>query len=212
MSKLRTITYTFTALVAAILLIVSSVLLYNILTSNIHTVIPDVVYRSAQLNESQLIKLINKYKIKSIINLRGKQIRKSWYDLETSIARNMKIEYYNIAINAHGIPNKISLIKLINNIVRAKKPILIHCKEGADRTGLASAIAIILLGKEESIKNILNQMSWRYNVYATNTIGYEVFSNYMAWAKRKKLKINKNSLTEWISSKDEIKTRYGIFT
>ena len=48
--------------------------------------------------------------------------------------------------------------KLINIVKNAKKPILIHCKAGADRTGLVSALYLYSIGD----KNALKMLSLKY--------------------------------------------------
>jgi protein tyrosine/serine phosphatase len=48
--------------------------------------------------------------------------------------------------------------KLINIVKNAKKPILIHCKAGADRTGLVSALYLYSIGD----KNASKMLSFKY--------------------------------------------------
>ena len=52
---------------------------------NFHVVIEERIYRSAQLSENRLQKIIAKKKLKTIINLRGKNEEKKWYAIEKKI-------------------------------------------------------------------------------------------------------------------------------
>jgi len=116
------------------------------------------VYRSAQLTPWKLKKLIKKYKIKTIINLRGNN-QNYLYKKEEEICKSFGIDYYKINLSSrYPHTNKIKDLKKLIEILRtAKKPILFHCKAGADRTGFVSVLWHILNGKDkkEAIKKEL---------------------------------------------------------
>ncbi len=52
----------------------------------------------------------------------------------------------NIGFGSHELPQSNRLNQLVDALLTAPRPILLHCHRGADRTGMASAIALILNG------------------------------------------------------------------
>jgi len=108
------------------------------------------VYRSAQLTPWRLKKIIKKYNVKTIINLRGNN-KNYLYKREEEICKEMGVEYFTVALLSRS-PERIrkeELDKLVNILKTAKKPILFHCKAGADRTGFVAVLWHILNGRDK---------------------------------------------------------------
>jgi protein tyrosine/serine phosphatase len=149
------------------------------------------VYRSGQLNKYNLKYYVNKYDIKTILNLRGEST-KSYYLIEKEIAKQNNIDYitYEISNRTFLDFNKTSTI--INIIKNSKKPLLIHCAGGADRTSLASALYQYAV-KNESINKSKEQFSIKYghSVYFRPYVKAmdDSFDNYV---KKQKEKSEKN--------------------
>ena len=116
-------------------LTVTSKVLYNF-----HVVTDGVVYRSAQLNPHELEKVVTRFKIKSILNLRGPSAGSDWYDAEMRITRQLGVVHYDLNLSANRYVPVEELKKVVVLIDAAPKPILIHCNGGADRTGLICAV------------------------------------------------------------------------
>jgi protein tyrosine phosphatase (PTP) superfamily phosphohydrolase (DUF442 family) len=110
------------------------------LTGNIDTVVPGEVYRSAQLSGDRLDQLIHDKKLKAIVNLRGTNRGKDWYDAEAKAAADNHVLLLDIPLSATHVPNPALLGQLISTLDTAPKPFLIHCESGSDRTGLAVAL------------------------------------------------------------------------
>lgn len=128
---------------------------------NFHKVDEGQLYRSAQLTKNELSKVISDYKIKTVINLRGENEGQSWYDNEKMVVDKYGVEIINIGMSAKSLPHRENLLKLLEAFEDAPKPILIHCKAGADRTGEAVAIyAMEHMGK--SRKEASKYLSLKY--------------------------------------------------
>ena len=97
------------------------------------------VYRSGQLNKYNLEYYINQHDIKTILNLRGKS-SKEYYTNEKNIADMHNIDYINYKISNRKFLDFNKTSELVKIMKDAKKPLLIHCAGGADRTSLASAL------------------------------------------------------------------------
>jgi len=131
------------------------------LFDNFHSVQPGALYRSAQLKPSRLRKYIQKFGIKSVINLRGVNEKTKWWQAEKAILEKLNVHYYNIPFSASHFSSKENLHKLLYLYKYAPKPILIHCRDGADRSGEAAALWVLeQQGKRK--KDALKHLSIKY--------------------------------------------------
>ena len=124
---------------------------------NFHKV-DENLYRSAQPTKKQLEKLIDKYKIKTIINLRGKEHIKD-LKYEEEITKEKDIKLINIKLNSRGFPKKDDFFKLYEIFNSIKYPALIHCKSGSDRTGFVATLYLYLI-KNKPLKKALKQLKF----------------------------------------------------
>ena len=137
---------------STLILILLSVASYVYFTFTVHPVIQNTVYRSAQLSGNNLQKNINTYQFKSIINLRGKD-KEEWYQTESKISKKNNIKLYNVRLSAIKLPVSTEIDSLVHILQTAEKPILLHCKGGADRTGMASAL-VLSIEKDASLQEM----------------------------------------------------------
>lgn len=101
------------------------------------------VIRAAQPT-SRLPGWIRRYHLRSILNLRGGGPADWWYAAEVQAARDGGVSFYDCPISATRRPSRRDLLVLIDTLRSCPYPLLIHCKSGADRTGLASALYLML--------------------------------------------------------------------
>lgn len=131
---------------------------------NFHTVERNMCYRSKQLTAARLKKYSQKYNIKTIINLRGTKENKSWWTEEQEFAKNNNIKIIDIRLSADELPLKNDILNILNAFDSAQKPILIHCRRGADRTGMIAALWVLdKMGKNK--KYAKAQLSLWYGHY-----------------------------------------------
>ena len=115
-------------------------LLYTYDPLNFHIVKDGVMYRSAQPTWHDVRDIAEEYSIKSIINLRGASPGQVWYDEELAISQKLGLELVDIRMSAARLPHREDLLRLLDSFKILPRPILIHCKAGADRTGEAVAL------------------------------------------------------------------------
>lgn len=146
------------ALVAATVAL--AIYLVFVLTGNLHVVVPGVCYRSAQLSPMRIEDVSRQLHLRSIINLRGDNTGTYWYDAEIAECTRLGIAHLDFSISASKRLTPSRCAELIKNIENAPKPTLIHCKAGADRTGLAAALFLMSLG--DSLDQAARQLSLKY--------------------------------------------------
>lgn len=127
---------------------------------NVHPIEEGVAYRSAQLNGHQLRELASRVGIRAIVNLRGAKPGKSWYEEEVAVADELGIQHVDYGFSASSPLSIEQMTELQKLFERIPQPFLIHCKAGADRTGLASALYLAAKGRGES--DIRAALSIRY--------------------------------------------------
>lgn len=195
-------------LVIITLVTISLLLCTDLIAEHVHTVIPDTIYRSPRLNAINLTAHIQDKKIKSILNLEGMQMDNDWYRVELSTSRKFQIQHYDLALSPNKLPTQADLIKLINILQKSPKPLLIHCKRGIDRTGLAAAISLILSERHDSLKAAKKQISWHYHNFSPNTVGYQVLRNYITWLHQNHLHNNNMIFLTWANTAQPLKKKY----
>ena len=82
---------------------------------NVHVVDEGKLYRSARLEPDQLEQVIQRFGIKSILNVRGEALGKSWYENEISLSKNLHLSHFDYGLSA-GDPVTIYQIKEIVKI------------------------------------------------------------------------------------------------
>ncbi|MFN3442180.1 MAG: tyrosine-protein phosphatase, partial [Rhizobium rosettiformans] len=78
--------------------------------------------------------------IKTVINLRGENPGKDWYDDEIAATAAHGARHVDFGMSARKDLTAERTQELLSILKTAEQPILVHCMSGADRTGLASVI------------------------------------------------------------------------
>ena len=144
---------------------------YFFIYGNFHKVDKDV-YRSAQLFSFNMPYYLEKHQIKSILNLRGVSTKK-WYKDEISISKEHHITHYDYAIGDRKIASMKEMNTIINLIKNAPKPLLIHCKAGADRTSLAVALYKYNIKHENNAKEAISIIYGHFPWFGSKTIAMD---------------------------------------
>src|SRR5207248_3100494 len=105
---------------------------------NFRTVLPGEVYRCGQPSPGRLEWLIRRYGIRTVINLRGACPGVNWYRDQARVTAELDVSQEDIHLSATRLPSTTAIRRLVEVLQRSERPLLIHCQQGADRTGLAS--------------------------------------------------------------------------
>ncbi len=128
---------------------------------NVHEVIPGKLYRGAQPSARSLEMLINKHKIRTVLNVRGCCWPDNWYVAEAEACERLGVNLEDVCFSAVHLPSRHELRALIDVLDRAEPPIFVHCRHGSDRTGIAAMAAQLLLD-DQSMTSAQHQLSLRY--------------------------------------------------
>jgi protein tyrosine/serine phosphatase len=107
---------------------------------NLRVVVVREAYRSGQMNAGQLARTVEHYGIKSILNLRGENPTTSWHQAEIATAAKLNVIHYDRSLSSGQELSLEQMDDLVAVLRQAPKPVLIHCRGGADRSGLVSAL------------------------------------------------------------------------
>jgi hypothetical protein len=149
---------------------------------NKHTVIPGRVYRTAQLKPQQLEAFIVEKGIRTVVNLRGVCSNMPWYIDECRITHAANVNQEDITFSAKRYPAPGEIQRLIEVYDHTAYPLVLHCQRGADRTSLASTIAMLLL-TDATLDRARRQLWPRYgHVAVGRTAAMDgFFDYYQAW-------------------------------
>lgn len=98
--------------------------------------------------------------LKTVLNLRG-ATQQSFYLFEQEACARLGLTLIDLNLSARKAPPRSRLVKLLDIFDSAEAPMLIHCKSGADRTGLAAAIWRIVKAGETAAE-AEKELSLRY--------------------------------------------------
>src|SRR5262249_5725542 len=136
-----------------------------------HTVVPGRVYRSAQQSGPELEHTIARFGIRTVVNLRGNCDPLSWYLDECRATHNGNVSQEDIRFSAGHLPSPHEVRRLLEVLDRSQYPILLHCRRGADRTGVASAM-VLLLQTTQGLPQTRHELGPRYGHLAIGRPAY----------------------------------------
>ncbi len=152
--------------------------------NNRHEVLPGRVYRSNQPSPAALREFLASHGIKTVVNLRGHcpGDHTPWYKEEIRVTSELGVSHEDITFSANRLPAPSELRRLIDVLDKTEYPILFHCKQGADRTGL-TATMVLLLQTDATLDRARRQLWPRYGHvrFGRTAAMDDFFDRYEAW-------------------------------
>ncbi|WP_240911305.1 tyrosine-protein phosphatase [Paludisphaera soli] len=167
-------------------------------SQNLGVVAPGRAYRSAQPT-SGLGELIRDHGLAAILNLRGGNPEDAWYVHEVRTAREAGVDFYDLPLSAVRRPTRRELLLLIDVITKTPEPLLIHCRAGADRTGLATVVYnLMILGQppEAAIEGF-TLYHGHVPLFGPQRL-HEPINEYAAWLKSAGLAHTPERFRSWV--------------
>lgn len=169
---------------------------------NWHAIVPGEIYRSAHLSSDEILAVAQRFGIKTIFNLRDQCPWEPWYRDETYAVQKAGLTRYDFSFSAYVPPAPSQLKKLWQALETAPRPLMIHCRRGADRTGLASTIAALYqadahLTVDQAEAAQLSLMKGHAGVGRVEVMG-DVVDLYKSWLAERHLTHSRANLKQWI--------------
>lgn len=134
-------------------------------TGNFATVVAGEVYRSNQPTPERLVAYARDHGIRTVLNLRGADPGADWYEAERKAAADLGLTLIDFSLSANRELTRDQADTLLALLRDAPKPLLIHCRSGADRTGLASVVyQAMVAGVDEDASE--RQLSIRFGHFS----------------------------------------------
>ena len=168
-----------------------------ILSIGYNEVIPGEIYRFRQLSGEGFSDKIDRLGIHTLVNLRGEHPHEKWYQDEVQAAKNKSVPLFSFPMSAKKLPSRKTLQGLIDVIMHAKRPLLVHCQGGNERSGMAAAIAL-LLTPGKTLDEAYDQVSLKYFNFTDESVGRQFLNEYREWLASKGMTHTPARLLQWV--------------
>lgn len=119
------------------------------------------VYRSSHPMPYQL-RSAQRAGVRTVLNLRGPEQHVGSNQIEWDACRRLGLKLVHFPIGSRDAPSREQVLTLIELLGTLPRGLLIHCKSGADRAGLASTIYMLVYAGQP-LDQALKQLSfWRH--------------------------------------------------
>jgi len=167
---------------------------------NVHALLPERVYRCGQQSPEGLRRLVERFGIRTVVNLRGCCEGIAWYEAECRATQQLDVAQEDVCLSAGRLPAPQAVRRLMEVFDRSRYPWLLHCRRGADRTGLASA-AVLLLQTDATLTEARRQLGLRYGHLALGRPAEldRFFDLYADWLRSRNQQHSPDSFRRWSS-------------
>ena len=156
--------------------------------------IGDGIWRSAQPLPHH-IRQLSGMGVKTIVNLRGKT-KTSTYAIEKAACERHAMAFIDFPMKSRAAPTRAEILAARDLFVSVQYPMLMHCKSGADRAGLMSALYLHFI-RGVPVEEARRELSLRYGHFRQADTGIldEVFDRYLADTASRPI-----SFLEWVET------------
>jgi protein tyrosine/serine phosphatase len=136
--------------------------------SNFAVVSPGRLYRANHPTPGRLAAYARRHGIRTVVNLRG--VCTTGSDaLSRDTAARLGLDFIDAPLRSRQAPPREALLHLLEVFRTMREPALVHCKSGADRTGLAAGL--FLLANGGTSRDALAQLSLRHGHLSRSRAG-----------------------------------------
>lgn len=137
--------------VAAAFLVWNELLKYHFIAKRWGVVVPGVVYRSGQVSKWMLEPKLKEHGIQVVIDMNGIEADDEHQAAEIETVARLGLEHHRFKMGGDGtgdIRNYANAIEVIHNCQQSRRPVLVHCSAGAQRTGgVVATYRMLVLGQ-----------------------------------------------------------------
>jgi protein tyrosine/serine phosphatase len=135
---------------------------HGVLRVNFHNMhrVGGKMWRGNQPSPKRLAEL-KEMGFRTILNLRGTQPGRHYYDLEHHACRELGLDIVDLPWGSREAPFVERIERLIDVFDEIAYPAFMHCKSGADRAGIV-AVMYKLLHEKAPFEEAIDQLSFKY--------------------------------------------------
>jgi hypothetical protein len=163
---------------------------------NLHTVVPGELYRSGQPRPEQLARWSETLGLRAVLRLKSDG---ATAEGEQQVLSERGIQLVRLRLSGQRAPTRAELLELLDLLARAPRPLLVHCDAGADRTGLAVALALLQEGRSPSEARRQFGLRYRHLGAVLGSPLADVLDEYAAWLAQTRSLHSPERLRAWIS-------------
>jgi len=162
----------------------------GLLGDNFREVSPHKCYRSGQLSPIALRRYVQGYGIRCVVSLRGGSSRAAWYRDELQVCQELGCEHAAFNANLNHLMEPREVDGLVARLEQGPYPMLLHCREGADRAALGSVLYLMVVEHKTLDEALAAALTWRYGHVRIGRAAVidEFFELYRATAEGKDIK------------------------
>jgi protein tyrosine phosphatase (PTP) superfamily phosphohydrolase (DUF442 family) len=136
--------------------------------TNAGPVVPGRLYRSNHPTPGRLTGMVERWGIRTVINLRGRTGNGS-DALSRERAGRLGLDFVDVPFSSGHAPSRARVLELAEALRNMREPGLVHCKSGADRAGFAGVLFLLLNGVK--LADAMDQLSLRWGHFARSRAG-----------------------------------------
>jgi len=170
-----------------------------VFNENFHTVIPNKVYRSAQPSPASLERRIKEIGFRSVINLRTSEAKASWVKAESKVTEAYGVDLHLIWLSVF-MPPRATFRQLVHLLDTARRPLLLHCERGVDRSGIASAVAVLLTGGSVAEARKQFGLSYGFVLWFCSPDLPQILDHYENWLVARGWSHTSDRFKQWVDN------------
>ena len=163
------------------------------------------VFRSNQPTEARF-KRYRARGLKSVVNLRGADVY-AHYKYEERACRQLGVGLTNRKLSARNAPKVDAINEVIDILGRVSKPVLFHCKSGADRAGFVAAIYLMEF-EGKTVQEAQKQLNVRFIHLDFTATG---ILDYLLWVFEERCNLSVIGFKEWINAEYDSEIMQSCF-
>ena len=117
------------------------------LLANLHFVTHAIARAAQPFTYGQWEGIFAAHSFRTVINLRGDNPKAQWYRDELAVCAAHDCRHFDVLLSSKRLPSREILLHLMDLMESEPKPLLVKCAGGAERTGLTSALWLLLQGQ-----------------------------------------------------------------
>jgi protein tyrosine/serine phosphatase len=141
---------------------------FRLAWTNASPVLPGRLYRCNHPTPGRLSAMVRRWGIRTVINLRGTTGNGS-DALSRERAGLLGLNFVDVPMSSGRAPPRDRLLALIAALRDMREPGVVHCKSGADRSGFAAAVFLLLQGA--TVAQAKRQLSLRWGHFVHSRAG-----------------------------------------